>query len=58
VGLVTWMIFWMARTARRLKTDLQHRLDDAAEAGRRAIVVMARPSTAAPTATTSPLPTA
>jgi high-affinity iron transporter len=41
VGLVTWMIFWMARTARRLKTDLQHRLDDAAEAGRRAIVVMA-----------------
>jgi len=41
VGLVTWMIFWMARTARHLKSDLQHRLDSAAAAGRRAIVVMA-----------------
>lgn len=41
VGLVTWMIFWMARTARHLKGDLQHKLDDAAAAGRRAVVVMA-----------------
>lgn len=41
VGLITWMIFWMARTARHLKTDLQHRLDDAVVAGRRAVLVMA-----------------
>ncbi len=41
VGLVTWMIFWMARTARHLKGDLQHKLDDAVAAGRRAVVVMA-----------------
>jgi len=41
VGLVTWMIFWMARTARHLKSDLQHKLDDAVAAGRRAVVVMA-----------------
>ncbi|MDC7119927.1 FTR1 family protein [Cellulomonas fimi] len=41
VGLITWMIFWMARTARHLKADLQHRLDDAVEAGKRAVVVMA-----------------
>ncbi|NNH08221.1 FTR1 family protein, partial [Cellulomonas fimi] len=41
VGLITWMIFWMARTARHLKSDLQHRLDDAVAAGRRAVVVMA-----------------
>ncbi|GIG28653.1 iron uptake transporter permease EfeU [Cellulomonas marina] len=41
VGLVTWMIFWMARTARHLKADLHHRLDDAVAAGRGAVVVMA-----------------
>lgn len=41
VGLVTWMIFWMARTARHLKGDLQHKLDDAVAAGRRAVLVMA-----------------
>jgi len=41
VGLVTWMIFWMARTARHLKADLQHRLDDAIVAGRWAVLVMA-----------------
>lgn len=41
VGLITWMIFWMARTARHLKADLQHRLDDAVAAGKRAVVVMA-----------------
>jgi high-affinity iron transporter len=33
VGLVTWMIFWMARTARHLKSDLHARLDQAFEAG-------------------------
>lgn len=41
VGLVTWMIFWMARTARHLKTNLHHRLDDAVAAGRWAVLVMA-----------------
>jgi high-affinity iron transporter len=41
VGLVTWMIFWMARTARFLKSNLQHGLDAAIAAGKRAVVVMA-----------------
>jgi high-affinity iron transporter len=40
VALVTWMIFWMARTARHLKGDLQHRLDGAVVAGRRAVLVI------------------
>ncbi len=41
VGLITWMIFWMAKTARRLSSDLRHKLDDAIAAGRGAVVVMA-----------------
>lgn len=41
VGLLTWMIFWMARTARHLRADLQHRLDGAVATGRRAVLVMA-----------------
>ncbi|HEY8720460.1 iron uptake transporter permease EfeU [Pengzhenrongella sp.] len=41
VGLVTWMIFWMARTARHLKSDLTRRLDGALGAGRRAVLVIA-----------------
>lgn len=41
VGLVTWMIFWMARTARHLKGDLQHQLDGAVVAGGRAVLVIA-----------------
>ncbi|OJV83529.1 MAG: high-affinity Fe2+/Pb2+ permease [Cellulomonas sp. 73-92] len=41
VGLVTWMIFWMARTARHLKGDLQHELDGAVAVGRRAVLVVA-----------------
>ena len=41
VGLITWMIFWMGRTARHLKADLQHKLDDAVAAGKWAVVVMA-----------------
>ena len=39
VGLLTWMIFWMARTARHLKADLHGRLDDALVAGRWAVLV-------------------
>jgi high-affinity iron transporter len=41
VGLITWMIFWMAKTARSLKTDLEHRLLGAADAGRWAVATMA-----------------
>ncbi|HEY0118900.1 MAG TPA: iron uptake transporter permease EfeU [Cellulomonas sp.] len=41
VGLITWMIFWMARTARHLKGDLQHQLDGAVVAGKRAVLVIA-----------------
>ncbi|WP_372592650.1 iron uptake transporter permease EfeU [Actinotalea sp.] len=41
VGLVTWMIFWMARTARHLRADLTGRLGDAVAAGRWAVLVMA-----------------
>ena len=41
VGLVTWMIFWMARTARHMKGELHSRLDDAIAAGRGAVFVMA-----------------
>jgi high-affinity iron transporter len=33
VGFVTWMIFWMKRSARTISSDLRHRLDDAAIAG-------------------------
>lgn len=33
VAFVTWMIFWMRRTARLLKGELQHRLDVAAGLG-------------------------
>ena len=41
VGLITWMVFWMARTARTLRSDLQSRLDLAAEAGPIAVALMA-----------------
>jgi high-affinity iron transporter len=41
VGLITWMIFWMARTARTLKIDLHARLDTAVETGPLSITVMA-----------------
>ena len=40
VGLVTWMIFWMARTARHLKADLHSRLEDAFATGRWAVAVL------------------
>ncbi len=41
VGLVTWMIFWMGRTARHLRADLQGRLDGALAAGPVAVLVVA-----------------
>jgi high-affinity iron transporter len=33
VGFVTWMIFWMARTSRQLKGDLENRVEAAITAG-------------------------
>lgn len=33
VALVTWMVFWMARTARHLRSGLEARLDTAVAAG-------------------------
>ncbi|MQY11206.1 Ferrous iron permease EfeU [Streptomyces sp. RB5] len=41
VGLVTWMIFWMRRTARFLKSELHGRLDSALELGSGALVLVA-----------------
>ncbi|MDO8361555.1 MAG: iron uptake transporter permease EfeU [Actinomycetota bacterium] len=41
VGLITWMVFWMARTARTLRSDLHARLDTAATAGPVAVGLMA-----------------
>ncbi|MEV7769994.1 iron uptake transporter permease EfeU [Kitasatospora sp. NPDC086791] len=39
VGLVTWMVFWMRRTARHLKTELHGKLDAAVAMGTTALVV-------------------
>ena len=33
VALVTWMVFWMKRTARNLRNDLQGKVDSAVSAG-------------------------
>lgn len=41
VGFVTWMIFWMARSARTLSGDLKGHVDRAAEASRASLVVVA-----------------
>ncbi len=41
VGLITWMIFWMARTARDLRHRLETSLDAAASMGTGAIITMA-----------------
>jgi high-affinity iron transporter len=41
VGFVTWMIFWMARAARGLGGELRGQIDQAAEAGRWSLVVVA-----------------
>jgi high-affinity iron transporter len=41
VGFVTWMIFWMRRTARTIAKQLRGRLDTAIRMGSGAVVVMA-----------------
>jgi len=41
VGFVTWMIFWMAKTARSLKHDLENRMDLALLGAGWGIVVLA-----------------
>ncbi|MGW1888803.1 iron uptake transporter permease EfeU [Streptomyces sp. NPDC002004] len=41
VVLVTWMVFWMRRTARHLKSELQGRLDAALAMGTGALVATA-----------------
>jgi high-affinity iron transporter len=41
VGLVTWMVFWMARHARDLSGELRGKVDTAADAGRASLVVVA-----------------
>ncbi|WP_328298350.1 FTR1 family protein [Streptomyces sp. NBC_00435] len=41
VGLVTWMVFWMKRTARNLKSELQGKLDAALAMGTGALVTTA-----------------
>jgi len=39
VALVTWMVFWMRRTARHLRSELQGKLDAALAVGTGALVV-------------------
>ncbi len=41
VGFVTWMVMWMATSARTLSTELRGQVDRAAEAGRASLVVVA-----------------
>lgn len=41
VGLITWMIFWMGKTARHLKRHLEDGLEKAISMGKGAIVTMA-----------------
>ncbi|WP_371501167.1 FTR1 family protein [Kitasatospora sp. NBC_00374] len=41
VGLVTWMVFWMRRTARHLKSELHGKLDAALAMGTFALVTTA-----------------
>ncbi|MFJ3230112.1 iron uptake transporter permease EfeU [Streptomyces sp. NPDC086787] len=41
VGLVTWMVFWMRRTARHLKAELHGKLDAALAVGTFALVATA-----------------
>ncbi|MFD2081224.1 high-affinity iron transporter [Actinopolymorpha cephalotaxi] len=41
VGFVTWMVFWMARSARGLSSELRGQIDRAAGGGRTSLVVVA-----------------
>src|SRR6478609_4075173 len=41
VGFVTWMVFWMRRAAKSMKTELHGRLDSALAMGTGALVLMA-----------------
>ncbi|MGV9313746.1 iron uptake transporter permease EfeU [Streptomyces sp. NPDC003691] len=41
VALVTWMVFWMRRTARHLRSELHGRLDEALRMGTGALVATA-----------------
>ncbi|MDG5804256.1 FTR1 family protein [Streptomyces ossamyceticus] len=41
VGLVTWMVFWMRRTARHLRSELHGKLDTALQLGTGALVATA-----------------
>jgi high-affinity iron transporter len=41
VAFVTWMVFWMRRTARTLKAELQGKLDTALAAGSAALAITA-----------------
>ncbi|MFN8016697.1 MAG: iron uptake transporter permease EfeU [Acidimicrobiales bacterium] len=41
VGFVTWMIFWMARTARSIKGELESRMDVAIKGGGMGLVLLA-----------------
>ncbi len=41
VGFVTWMIFWMQRTSRQMKTELHHRLDAVVTGGAGGVIVTA-----------------
>lgn len=41
VGFVTWMVMWMAKSAKNLSGELKGQLDRAAEAGRFSLVVVA-----------------
>jgi high-affinity iron transporter len=41
VGLVTWMIFWMRRTGRHLKRELEGKMEAALDVGPLALIVIA-----------------
>lgn len=41
VALVTWMVFWLKRTARSMRNDLESKIDDAIHIGSFAIAVTA-----------------
>lgn len=40
-GFLTWMIFWMARQSRNLKTDIESGVRQASQAGKRGLFVLA-----------------